>query len=141
MRPTTNRKTNRTSGGAVSYTHLDVYKRQPEGGGEPIFVAERNSAHAMNNDKVRIAFYAKRRGRDAEGEVIEILERANAVSYTHLQFISQSVGCLDSEIYLGQYMAEFQRYPTGCLLYTSTNQSVQQALKVLKEGIYSTILQ
>ncbi len=29
------------------------------------------------NDKVRIAFYAKRRGREAEGEVIEILERAN----------------------------------------------------------------
>lgn len=49
----------------------------PEGGGEPIFVAERNSAHAMNNDKVRIAFYAKRRGREAEGEIIEILERAN----------------------------------------------------------------
>ena len=49
----------------------------PEGGGEPIFVAERNSEHAMNNDKVRIAFYAKRRGREAEGEVIEILERAN----------------------------------------------------------------
>ncbi len=49
----------------------------PEGGGDPIFVAERNSAHAMNNDKVRIAFYAKRRGREAEGEVIEILERAN----------------------------------------------------------------
>ena len=49
----------------------------PEGGGDPIFIAERNSAHAMNNDKVRIAFYAKRRGREAEGEVIEILERAN----------------------------------------------------------------
>lgn len=51
----------------------------PEGGGEPIFVAERNSAHAMNNDKVKIAFYAKRRNRDAEGEVIEILERANDI--------------------------------------------------------------
>ena len=49
----------------------------PEGGGEPIFIAERNSAHAMNNDKVKIMFYAKRRGREAEGEVIEILERAN----------------------------------------------------------------
>lgn len=49
----------------------------PEGGGDPIFVAERNSAHAMNNDKVRISFYAKRRGCEAEGEVIEILERAN----------------------------------------------------------------
>ena len=43
----------------------------------PIFIAERNSAHAMAGDKVRIAFYAKRRGREAEGEVIEILERAN----------------------------------------------------------------
>ena len=43
----------------------------PEGGGEPIFVAERNSAHAMNNDKVKIAFYAKRKNREAEGEVIE----------------------------------------------------------------------
>jgi len=51
----------------------------PDGGGDPIFVAERNSAHAMNNDKVRITFYAKRRNRDAEGEVIEILERANDI--------------------------------------------------------------
>ncbi len=49
----------------------------PDDGGEPIFVAERNSAHAMNKDRVRIAFYAKRKNRDAEGEVIEILERAD----------------------------------------------------------------
>ncbi|NDV57576.1 ribonuclease R [Bacteroides sp. 519] len=49
----------------------------PEEGGDPIFIAERNSAHAMNNDKVRIMLFAKRRNRDAEGEVIEILERAN----------------------------------------------------------------
>ena len=49
----------------------------PDDGGEPIFIAERNSAHAMNNDRVRIAFYAKCRGKGAEGEVIEILQRAN----------------------------------------------------------------
>ena len=49
----------------------------PDDGGEPIFIAERNSAHAMNDDRVRIAFYAKRRGKGAEGEVIEILQRAN----------------------------------------------------------------
>ena len=49
----------------------------PEEGGEPVFIAERNSAHAMNNDKVKITFYAKRKNREAEGEVIEILERAN----------------------------------------------------------------
>ncbi len=49
----------------------------PEDGGEPVLVAERNSGHAMNNDKVRIFFYAKRKNREAEGEVIEILERSN----------------------------------------------------------------
>lgn len=49
----------------------------PEDGSDPIFIAERNSAHAMNNDKVKIMFYAKRKHREAEGEVIEILERAN----------------------------------------------------------------
>lgn len=47
-----------------------------EGGGEPILVAERNSAHAMNGDTVKINFFAKRRGHSAEGEVIEILKRA-----------------------------------------------------------------
>lgn len=49
----------------------------PEDGSTPIFVAERNSAHAMNNDKVRVALFARRKNREREGEVIEILERAN----------------------------------------------------------------
>ncbi len=49
----------------------------PDEGGEPVFVAERNSSHAMTNDRVKIMFYAKRKNREAEGEVIEILERAN----------------------------------------------------------------
>ena len=48
----------------------------PDDGGDPIFIAERNAAHAMNNDRVRIAYYARRRGKTAEGEVLEILERA-----------------------------------------------------------------
>ncbi|MBQ9500007.1 MAG: ribonuclease R, partial [Bacteroidaceae bacterium] len=42
----------------------------PEEGGEPIRIAERNSMHALNGDKVRIAFYAKRHGRSPEGEVV-----------------------------------------------------------------------
>ncbi len=48
----------------------------PEGGGEPVFIAERNSGHAMNNDKVRVALFAKRKNREREGEVIEIVEHA-----------------------------------------------------------------
>ena len=49
----------------------------PDEGGEPIFVAERNSAHAMNNDKVKISLCAKCKNRTPEGQVIEILEKAN----------------------------------------------------------------
>lgn len=49
----------------------------PEEGGEPIFIAERNSAHAMNNDKVKVALCAKRKKHQLEAQVIEILEHAN----------------------------------------------------------------
>lgn len=40
-----------------------------------VFIAERNSAHAMNGDRVKVQMLAKRKGREAEGEVVEILER------------------------------------------------------------------
>lgn len=49
----------------------------PEEGGELIFIAERNSAHAMNNDKVKVALCAKRKKHQLEAQVIEILEHAN----------------------------------------------------------------
>ncbi|MDR2627797.1 MAG: ribonuclease R [Dysgonamonadaceae bacterium] len=48
-------------------------------GTSPIFVAERNSAHAMNGDRVRVQLLAKRRGRDPEAEVLEVLERGQHV--------------------------------------------------------------
>lgn len=50
----------------------------PDDGGEPIFIAERNSAHAMNNDKVKISLCAKCKKQKIEGQVIEILDRAKA---------------------------------------------------------------
>ena len=50
----------------------------PDDGGEPIFIAERNSAHAMNNDKVKVSLCAKRKRKQMEGQVIEILEHADA---------------------------------------------------------------
>ncbi len=43
--------------------------------GEPIFIAERNSLHALNGDKVRISIAARVKGKDAEAEVIEIIEK------------------------------------------------------------------
>lgn len=68
----------------------------PEGGGEPIFIAERNSAHAMNNDKVKIVFFAKRKHKDAEGEVVEIIERANDTFVGTLE-VSKSYAFLVTE--------------------------------------------
>lgn len=47
----------------------------PEDGGNPLFVAERNSMHAMNGDRVKVQILAKRKGRTPEAEVIEIIER------------------------------------------------------------------
>ncbi|MCH5327576.1 MAG: ribonuclease R [Coprobacter sp.] len=47
-----------------------------EESGESIFIAERNALRAMNGDKVKVLIYAKRKNRDLEGEVIEIIEKA-----------------------------------------------------------------
>lgn len=49
----------------------------PDDGGDPIFIAERNSAHAMDGDKVKVSFFAKRKHHMIEAEVVEILERSN----------------------------------------------------------------
>ena len=48
----------------------------PDDGSEPIFVAERNSAGAVNGDRVRIVLFARRPHAGPEGEVTEILKRA-----------------------------------------------------------------
>lgn len=41
---------------------------------EQIFVAERNSMHALNGDRVRVVVSAARKGQDPEARVIEIVE-------------------------------------------------------------------
>ena len=49
----------------------------PEDGSEPVLISERNSANALTDDKVRVALFARRRGRGREGEVVEIVKRAH----------------------------------------------------------------
>lgn len=58
----------RKSNGKNSFT--------PDDGGEPIFIAERNAAHAMNGDRVKVSLCARRKRKEPEGQVIEILEHA-----------------------------------------------------------------
>ena len=55
----------------------------PEDGSEPVLISERNSAHALTDDLVRVALFAHRRGRGREGEVVEIVKR------THDTFVGE----------------------------------------------------
>lgn len=50
----------------------------PNDEGNIVYIPERNSMHAMNGDIVRIQMFAKRKRFETEGEVIEILKRAEA---------------------------------------------------------------
>ena len=57
----------------------------PEDGGTPVAVAERNSGHAMNGDKVKVQLFAKRKGAEQEAEVIEIVESSEKTFVGKLQ--------------------------------------------------------
>ena len=46
---------------------------QPDDGGKPIFVSERNSLFAMNGDRVRVAMMARRERHIKEAMVVEVL--------------------------------------------------------------------
>ncbi len=57
----------------------------PDEGGTPIFIAERNSAHAMDGDRVKVQLFARRKNAEPEGEVIEVLESKERVFVGKLQ--------------------------------------------------------
>ena len=48
----------------------------PDDGSDPVFVAERNSAGAVNGDRVKVVLFARKPHSGLEGEVTEILKRA-----------------------------------------------------------------
>ncbi len=52
---------------------------------EQIMVAERNSMHALNGDKVRVIVSASRKGQEPEAKVVEILEKKDQVFIGTLQ--------------------------------------------------------
>ncbi|HAF30337.1 MAG TPA: ribonuclease R [Bacteroidales bacterium] len=43
---------------------------------EDVFVSQSNLKHALNGDMVKVYLYAKRRGKQPEGEVVEIIKRS-----------------------------------------------------------------
>ena len=80
----------RTDDGAYRYvvrsqTIDGTFRRRPNGrnvfepddGGKPILVFERNARHALDGDRVRVTLLARRRSHAREAEVVEILKRAH----------------------------------------------------------------
>ena len=68
----------------------------------PIFVAERNSMHALNGDRVKVHLSAQRRGIEPEAKVIEVIEKKDQVfigtlkvekHYAFLQTDSKYLAC------------------------------------------------
>lgn len=58
---------------------------QPEEGGEPILVAERNSLHAMDGDTVQVTLLARRKHHVREAAVTEIIKRSEKTFVGTLQ--------------------------------------------------------
>ena len=58
---------------------------EPEEGGEPILVAERNSLHAMDGDIVQVTLLARRKHHVREAAVTEILKRSDKTFVGTLQ--------------------------------------------------------
>lgn len=71
----------------------------PETGEDPIFVAERNSMHAMKGDRVKVQIYAKRKDHELEAEVIEVIERMTTTFVGTLEITEHSAFLIvDSKI-------------------------------------------
>ena len=47
----------------------------PDDGGERVWIAERSMGCALNGDKVEVVLFPRRKGREQEGEVVNVLER------------------------------------------------------------------
>jgi len=58
---------------------------QPDDGGTPVFVSERNSLFAMNGDRVRVAYMARRAKHIKEAMVVEILSHKRDQAVGRLQ--------------------------------------------------------
>ena len=68
----------------------------PDDGGEPVFIPERKTNHALLNDTVKVFLYARRKNQSPEGEVVEIIKRAKDTFVGILQ-VSENYAFLISD--------------------------------------------
>ncbi|WP_329904128.1 ribonuclease R [Porphyromonas pogonae] len=107
----------------------------PDDGSESILISEVNAGHALEGDRVRVQLYAKRKGREQEGEVIEILERKESIFIGRLQlnkefaFLITESKDLSHDIFI----------PKDCLLNAKNNDKVVVRIKEWPENAKNPI--
>ena len=93
----------------------------PDEGGQPILIAERNSLHAMDGDRVSVSMMARRRNHVREGQVTDILKRAE----------KQFVGRVDIHHDLAFLITEDRTLATDILIPRSGLRGAKQGDKVV----------
>jgi ribonuclease R len=62
----------------------------PESGeGEDIYISPNNTNHALNDDKVKVYLFPRRKGKKLEGQITQIIERSRTEFVGHLQIHSR----------------------------------------------------
>ena len=81
--------------GVIARQGVKTYLK-PDDGGELIFIPERKTNHAFLNDKVKVFLYARRKGVEPEGEVVEVMQRAQD-TFVGLLDVSENYAFLVSD--------------------------------------------
>lgn len=108
---------------------------------ESIFIAERNAMHAMDGDRVRVLVYAKRRGHDAEGEVVEIVEKTPQIFVgtlevqKHFAFLLTDNKVLANDIFIPKTALKGGK-PEIRLSCVSPNGPIGPAIRMERSWIY-----
>lgn len=92
-----------------------------EDGGEDIFIASNNVHHALNQDRVKVLLFPKRKGHKTEGQIVEILERRK----------TQYVGILERSKNYGFIIPDNQAMPYDIFIPKEELKEAQSGQKVL----------
>ena len=68
----------------------------PDEGGDDIYIASNNVAHALHDDKVKVLIFPKRKSHKTEGQIVEVLERIKD-TYVGVLEVSKNFGFVTTD--------------------------------------------
>lgn len=93
----------------------------PDDGGDDVYIAPNNLGHCLNEDKVKVILFPKRRGHKTEGQVTEVLERPK----------DTYVGILELSKNFGFVIADSPKMPYDIFVPKNKTTSAYDGQKVL----------